>query len=96
MAYFNSNTMDVTSYKGQILSKGAKLVTLVENTNFHLKFIYSPLRIGVQSVLPGNEKWVAPLTNVTCNCTKMLHVSVSKCHITFLCNVSNCCSNITN
>ena len=61
MAYFNSNTMDVTSYKGQILSKGAKLVTLVENTNFHLKFIYSPLRIGVQSVLPGNEKWVAPL-----------------------------------
>jgi hypothetical protein len=56
MAYFNSNTMDVTSYKGQILS-------LVENTNFHLKFIYSPLRIGVQSVLPGNEKWVAPLKN---------------------------------
>ena len=55
--------MDVTSYKGQILSKGAKLVTLVENTNFHLKFIYSPLRIGVQSVLPGNEKWVAPLSD---------------------------------
>ncbi len=56
--------MDVTSYKGQILSKGAKLVTLVENTNFHLKFLFwktFALEDGVQSVLPGNDKWVALL-----------------------------------
>ena len=94
-SYFNLGSIQIWS---QILTWVLYTDHFLSLYNFQVTFLtwFQYAAICGQMSQNVTKNVTEILTNVTCNLTKMLHVIVPKCHITFVCNVSNCCSNITN